>query len=394
MSILKRHNFSSLAPLEEIPPYDIIKDYLDKYSLDGPRIKDVLDPETKVSVVIPAYNETGIITRCLQALNEQSYRAFEVIFVDNGSTDGTVREIEGFKGQANYPLYVIEEPVAGVSIARKRGMDEVLRRLLERNGEFHHVLAVTDADVIPSKEWIERIIMGFSCPQIGGLAGTHEASKEVEEKIYEATGIKNYFNIIPSLIEFIEKRRIGRIKMSGPNSAFTATAYALGEGIKQEVASDGKPKLNEVNDLGNRIRQCGYKVVPMWCRVVKDRRRELFEIINSCEDSYFPRGFSSNGRFNVIRENETELLDFACSNVPKETWEDYRHKMIYKVLRNFLFQLLVSGQITGEQIREIFTLEEIDVFLSIYSSDHFPNDQYTGGFFRDFLSRLEEVLQL
>lgn len=176
---------------------------------------------------------------------------------------------------------------------------------------------VTDADVIPPKDWLERIMKGFSHFQTGGLAGTHEASKKVEEKIYKTTGIKNYFNIIPSLIEFLEKKEIGKIKMSGPNSAFSALAYALGEGIKPEFENNRKPKLNEVNNLGNRVRLRGFTIAPMKCRVIKNRRRELFEIINNGKDSYFPEGFLPNGRFNVIRENETKLLKAACENVPK-----------------------------------------------------------------------------
>ncbi|GIW62277.1 MAG: hypothetical protein KatS3mg090_0103 [Patescibacteria group bacterium] len=292
-------------------------------------------------------------------------------------------------------MYLIEESVPGVSTARKTGMDNVLQRLFERNVEFHHILAVTDADTIPPKEWLEKIANGFSRPQIGCLAGTHEASKEIEEKIERATGIKHYFNIIPSLIEFFEKNRIVLIKMSGPNSAFTAVAYAHGKGIKQEYDPSGRIKLSEVNNLGNRIRQCGYKIAPMQCKVIKNRRRELFEIINNCKNSYFPEGFSTNGRFNVIREDESELLDFACSNIPKETWEYYRHKMIYKVLNNFIFQPLILGDITNEKIREFFTSEEINFFLSICSSPlNFLNNQNTGKFFKNFLSHLEETLEL
>ncbi len=383
------------SSLEDIPPQVAIRNYLEKYGFNGQLLKEDLDSKTKVSVVIPVYNEAGVITRCLQALNEQFYNAFEVVVVDNGSTDETLKEIENFSRQASYPLYVIEEHTPGVAAARKRGMDEVLSRLLKRGREFHHVLVVTDADVIPPKEWLEKIIVGLGCHRHGGLAGTHKASEEVEEKIHKATGIRNYFNIIPSLIEFIEKRGVGEIKMSGPNSAFTAVSYALGGGIKQEFSSDGKPKLSEVNNLGNRIRQCGYEIIPMWCQVVKNRRRELFEIINNCEDSYFPKSFSSSGRFNVIRENEVELLSFACNNVSKETWEYYRYKMIYKVLWNFVLQPFALGKKTEEQVREILTVKEIDTLLSSYSPlTNFPNNQYTHEFFRDLLSRLERVLQL
>lgn len=182
--------------------------------------------------------------------------------------------------------------------------------------------------------------------------------------------------------------------MSGPNSAFTATSYALGEGIKQELDFNGKPKLSETNNLGNRIKRYGYEIIPMRCRVIKDRWRELFEIINNCEDSYFPEGFSENGRFNTIRMDETWLLDLACRSVPKETWEYYRYKMIYKVLRNFIFRPLAMGKMEYKEIQEIFTPEEINSFLSPYSSplDFSSNQYYDFEVFKDFLSRIEVML--
>ncbi len=381
---------------KEESPRLIIRNYLKKHGFGNRLIKEKLTAEIRVSVVIPTYNETGVITRCLQALNEQSSHAFEVIVVDNGSKDDTLRKIKSFARYVHYPLYVIEEPSAGVAIARKRGMDEVLQRLLERDEGFKHVLVATDADTIPPKSWIEGIIREFgNFNGIGGLAGTHGASKEVEKKIYEATGIKNYFNIIPSLIEFFEEKGIGQIKMSGPNSAFAATAYALGGGIRHEIDSNGRPKLSEVNNLGNEIKRYGYNIIPMRCRVIKIRRRELFDIVNNCDDSYFPNGFSPEGRFNVIREDEAELLDFACRNVSLKKWKHYRYKMIYKVLRNFVFQPLASGQAAEDKIREIFTAEEINFFLSAsFSYFDFPNNRYADRILENLLLRLEEVLQL
>jgi len=365
----------------------IIKKYLGKpSSICPPSIKKKLDLTTDVSVIIPVYNEEKFITRLLDALNLQIYRGFEVIVVDNGSTDKTVKVIKNFKKKANYPLYLIQESTPGVDYARKKGMDEVLKRLVKREKNPFHILITTDADVISPKNWIKKIRKGFNASNIGGLAGTHEASEEVENKIKKSTGISNYFNIVPSLIEFLEKNRIGMIKMSGPNSAFTAVAYAAGNGIQREYDSCGKPKLNEVNNLGRRIRSFGYNINPMNCRVIKNRRRELFEILNNIEDSYFPNQNSLNGRFNIIREDEVTLLNKACATVPKKSWEIYRYRMVYKVIRNFIFNTLAAGEIKAKNISRLFTPEEIKIFSK--DSLSFKNRQ-TINIFKKFLSRLE-----
>ncbi|MBU0572418.1 glycosyltransferase, partial [Patescibacteria group bacterium] len=43
----------------------------------------------KISVVIPAYNEEDVIIDCLSSLDKQTHSNFEVIIVDDGSTDKT-----------------------------------------------------------------------------------------------------------------------------------------------------------------------------------------------------------------------------------------------------------------------------------------------------------------
>lgn len=368
-------------------PRVAIRDYLERsgYSLQNHSIKEGLGLEITTSVVIPVYNETGIVEVTLQAINEQIYSNFEVIVVDNGSTDETCRVVKDFRERANYPLYIISEPNPGVANTRKKGMDEVLIRLLRRGVNFRHSIAVTDADTIPPRDWIRKITEGFRQNAIGGLAGTHSASTKIEKRITETVGIRNYFNIIPSLIEYLVQNKIGTIKMSGPNSAFSSLAYALGGGIRQEYDQDGRPWLSEVNNLGERIKKVGYAIAPMGCRVVKNRRRELLEIIHGGEDSYFPRDYSPSGRFNVVREDETELLDIACERVPKEIWLRYRYKMISKVIKNFIFKPLISGEITVGDTQGLFSPEEIKLFLN---NSCFPQ-QDSSKIFERFLTRLE-----
>ena len=96
------HAKHKIFSLERTSPQVVIKNYLQKHGFNNRLTKDDLGPKTKVSVAIPAYNEAGVITKCLQALNKQSYPNFEVVVVDNGSTDETVKEIENFRKQANY----------------------------------------------------------------------------------------------------------------------------------------------------------------------------------------------------------------------------------------------------------------------------------------------------
>ncbi len=96
-----------------------------------------------VSVIVPVYNDPDGIRQCLTALSNQTYPddRYEILAVDNGSTDTTRDVIRGFK---NVELHV-ENEVQGSYAARNRGIEAA-----EGN-----IFAFTDADCTPNHEWIE-----------------------------------------------------------------------------------------------------------------------------------------------------------------------------------------------------------------------------------------------
>jgi len=76
-----------------------------------------------VSIVIPAYNAAGSLPRLLTSLSRQTLRPYEVIVVDDGSTDATRELLSGW--QAPFDLHVISQANAGVSVARNVGLRQV-----------------------------------------------------------------------------------------------------------------------------------------------------------------------------------------------------------------------------------------------------------------------------
>lgn len=104
-------------------------------------------PPVAVSVIIPAFNEEVNIAKCLQALAAQTLAqdSFEVIVVDNGSTDATVAVASGFRHSLP------------VSIASKTGRISAVRNhgAALATGT---VLAFLDADCIPRPTWLETLL--------------------------------------------------------------------------------------------------------------------------------------------------------------------------------------------------------------------------------------------
>ena len=75
-----------------------------------------------VSVIVPVYNRAGTIERSLESVLAQSYRDFELIIVDDGSTDDSGRLAQALAGKDNRIRYMRHDTNYGQSRARNTGI--------------------------------------------------------------------------------------------------------------------------------------------------------------------------------------------------------------------------------------------------------------------------------
>lgn len=112
-----------------------------------------------LSVIVPAYNAQATIGQTLKALTEQDYPGkFEIIVVDDGSSDRTADVIRSFPG-ARY----VHQPNAGPASARNHGASLA-------QGEF---LAFTDSDCVPHKDWLTKLAEGFKAGDVAVVMGSY-----------------------------------------------------------------------------------------------------------------------------------------------------------------------------------------------------------------------------
>lgn len=79
----------------------------------------------KVSVIVPIYNVEKYLDECLKSLERQTFKEFEVIMVDDGSTDGSALIAEEYcKKNSNFKL--ITRKNGGLSAARNTGLDHAM----------------------------------------------------------------------------------------------------------------------------------------------------------------------------------------------------------------------------------------------------------------------------
>jgi len=125
-----------------------------------------------VSIIVPAYNEAPCIEKTLISCINQSYPNFEVIVVNDGSTDNTGEIVENFKRdneqilkKRNISFILLNQKNKGKARALNTGKDHA-------KGNF---LITIDADSYLHHLAAERIIGYFSSEDIGAVAGNIQA---------------------------------------------------------------------------------------------------------------------------------------------------------------------------------------------------------------------------
>jgi cellulose synthase/poly-beta-1,6-N-acetylglucosamine synthase-like glycosyltransferase len=110
-----------------------------------------------VSVVVPVYNGRDTIAECIESLLAQDYPAdrYEIIVVDNDSTDGTAEVVR------TYPVQLLFEEKPSADAARNAGIRHA-------RGE---IVAFTDADCVADSHWLGQLVQHFVNEDVVGVAG-------------------------------------------------------------------------------------------------------------------------------------------------------------------------------------------------------------------------------
>ena len=83
----------------------------------------------EISIIIPVYNKEAYVERCFRQLMAQDFYSFEMIAVDDGSTDGSGKICDKM-AQEDERIRVIHTANGGVTAARRRGLEEASGRYI------------------------------------------------------------------------------------------------------------------------------------------------------------------------------------------------------------------------------------------------------------------------
>lgn len=194
----------------------------------------------KASILIPAYNEEKTIAKTLASIQESTHRYYEVLVIDDGSTDRTADIVRAF-AQQDSRIRLIRKENGGKASALNIGIARAR----------YSIVVTIDGDTIMLPNTIRELVKPFSDPKIDAVCGNVEVGN-----------IKNMLTGFQAL-EYITAQNFDRRAFDELN-AISVVPGATGAWRRDKIMAIGgyhDDTLAEDADLTLRLLAAGGKIV-------------------------------------------------------------------------------------------------------------------------------------
>ena len=224
-----------------------VSSYEGDYTISG----NWLRRRPRLSVIVPVWNGEHVLPRCLDALVKQQYAPFEVLVVDDCSSDTTPRIAEQYG-------------VRYIRSAKRRGPANA-RNIGARNARGD-ILVFIDADVVLQPTGLQMIAEDFeSSPEITGVFGSYDDSPDCP------TFFSQYKNLIHHYVHQASRESA---------STFWAGCGAMRKSVFEQFGGFDATRYKEptIEDvaLGMEITRAGHRILLDKRLMVKHLKRWTF----------------------------------------------------------------------------------------------------------------------
>ncbi|HXQ20165.1 MAG TPA: glycosyltransferase family A protein [Candidatus Acidoferrales bacterium] len=197
----------------------------------------LLGRPVRFSIVVVTYNRRELLRRCLSAATAQNYPDYEVIVVDDGSTDGSDA--------------MIREQFPHVRcLAHRANQGEPASRNLGVEAATGDVIAFTDDDCVPPADWLRRHAAHYGDPHIGAAGGP---------QVYHAPSFYDRFDTMQYAVRYQRLETVARVQRF--EHLLTGNLSVRREVIERVGGFDERFVTSCDADLIRRISRAGYQFV-------------------------------------------------------------------------------------------------------------------------------------
>lgn len=148
----------------------------------------------KISIIVPVYNAENYLRRCIDSILEQTYTNFELLLINDGSTDGSAKILEEVK-ESDSRIRIVHKKNEGVSATRNLGLKLV-------TGDY---ITFIDSDDFVDKLYLEVLYKSLTENDADIASGNFASFNEERQTFLFFTTEETYFEKVYSPQEWLDQ---------------------------------------------------------------------------------------------------------------------------------------------------------------------------------------------
>ena len=293
----------------------------------------------KVSVIIPTYNRADLLPRAIKSVLNQTFKDFELIIVDDGSTDNTKEVVKGFQKEDGRIRYIWQENSGGAAKPKNKGIKN-------SKGDY---IAILDSD----DEWLPEklqkqleLFKNSSNPQIGFVSCHALIINEKNGKKLEYR-IPRYKNVLKNIL--------------------THDYMGSGSGMIYK-----KTVFDDIGLFDEKL-----KTGQDWEMRIKLARKYDFDFVDEPLFKYYIHSENISGLSDIkIRERDLEYIFQKYKKYYEQNPKIYSTKLRYDGTRYVLARELKKGRmcfIKSIKLNPLNVKSYLYLLISLFGSDFYYN---------------------
>ncbi len=265
-----------------------------------------------ISVIVPVYNVGKYLRKCVDSILRQTYSDFELILVDDGSTDESARICDQYQ-EMDARVAVIHKPNGGPNRARKTGLQRA-------KGEY---VCYVDAD-----DWIEDEMIERQLTEIQ----SSEADLVVSNLYFESEGWKQKVCGILDAGLYNTEDIVGTMLYTGEFYQFGISQYACTKLFRKDILWDVQMQVDD------RI-GCGEDVAVLYPYILKTQKVYISNYIGY---HYIQRIDSIQGHYDSDEFARNKVLIAYLKNIFEQS---SRSECLLRQLNQYAKNLFLTRNI-------------------------------------------------